>query len=355
MSDFTGRSLLTSLDFTSAELCELVDLALAIKSGRHRPDLAGRVGTFLYFNPSLRTRVSCQAALARFGGQGITLQPGSETWAFELADGAVMDGDSQEHVRELAPVLARYSDFLGVRRVELATRGSEGARATASYAELAADVFLHRLAALADVPVINLESNRFHPLQGLADMATLTERLGEPRGRKYVLTWAWHPKALPAATPHSQLLAAADLGMQVVCLRPPGFGLEPAVIAAARARAEAGGGSLIETEDRVLALRGARVLCAKAWGALDLYGRPEEEARVKEPLRARWIVREDDLARTDDAFFMHCLPVRRNVVASDGVLDSPRSAVLDEAENRLWTAAAVFEAVKAPQRRHAGC
>jgi N-acetylornithine carbamoyltransferase len=342
MGDLRGRDLTSTLDLTSAELRGLVERARAIKSGRDVPALAGKVATLLFFNPSVRTRISCESALARFGGRGIAVSPGSDTWSFEAADGVVMDGATQEHVRELAPVLARMGHAVGIRKSELITAGSAQARPTGSYAELKQDTFLHAFRRFCDVPVINLESNVHHPMQGLADMQTLLERLGDPRGKRYVLTWAWHPKSLPVATPHSQMLAAADLGMEVVLLRPEGWGLDPEVVAAARERAEALGGTLIETDDPAEAYRGARAVCAKAWGGLGWYGRFDEEARAKAGLRAGWIVDEAKLARTDDAFFLHCLPVRRNVVVADGVLDSNRSAVIDEAENRLWTAAAVF-------------
>jgi len=345
MIDLAGRDYLSSLDFTPAEVRALVAFARDIKAGRVRPALAGKVATLLFFNPSVRTRVSCEAALARFGGTGITLNPGKDTWNFECGEGVVMDRDTQEHVRELAPVLSRMGHFVGIRRAERITVGLEQGGATQGYAELARDEFLHRFAEFAGVPVINLESNRWHPLQGLADAMTLAEKLGEPRGKKYVLTWTWHPKALPVATPHSQLLAACDLGMRVTLLRPEGFGLEPEVVRAARERAEAQGGSLTETEDIDAALKGAHVVCAKEWGGLGFYGRPEEERRAKEPLRQRWIVDAAKMQATDDAFFLHCLPVRRNVVVSDAVLNSSRSAVVDEAENRLWTAAAVFGAL----------
>lgn len=340
-----GRDLFSSLDLEPERVRALVELALDLKHGRRTVSLQGVVATLLFFNPSVRTRVSCESALARFGGTAIALAPGRDTWNFESADGVVMDGATQEHVRELAPVLSRYSHLIGIRRSELVTVGRERAETTDDYATLARDEFLRRFAEFAEVPVVNLESNRFHPLQGLADQATLLERLGDPRGRKYVLTWAWHPKSLPVATAHSQLLAAAELGMEVTLLRPDGWGLEPAVVRAARARAEAAGGSLVETADPAAAYRGARVVCAKAWGAPAYYGRSDEEARAKEPLRSAWIVDEEKLARTDDAFFLHCLPVRRNVVVTDGVLDSARSAVVDESENRLWTAAAAFAAL----------
>jgi N-acetylornithine carbamoyltransferase len=347
MKDLAGRDLLSSLDFTPEEMRGLVAFARDIKAGRVRPALAGKVATLVFFNPSVRTRVSCESALARFGGTGITLAAGKDTWNFECGEGVVMDGNTQEHVRELAPVLSRMGHFVGIRKSELITVGLEQAGLQSSYAELARDEFLRRFTEFAEVPVINLESNRWHPLQGLADALTIQEKLPEPRGKKYVLTWTWHPKSLPVATPHSQLLAAADLGMRVTLLHPPGFGLEPEVVRQARARAEAQGGSLEESDDIGAAMKGAHVVCAKEWGALGLYGRPEEERRVKEPLRARWIVEADTLARTDDAFFLHCLPVRRNVVVSDAVLNSQRSAVVQQAENRLWTAAAVFGALGA--------
>ena len=340
-----GRDLLTTLDYSPQEIRQLVDRALELKRGTHRPDLSGLVGALLFFNPSVRTRVSCESAMARFGGTAISMYPGKDTWNFECAEGAVMDVDTQEHVRELAPVLSRMCHFIGVRKSELITAGSDTASATGSYAELAADEFLHRLREHAEVPVINLESNRYHPMQGLADSATILERIERPRSEKYVLTWAWHPKSLPVATPHSQLLAAANLGMRVTVLRPPGYGLDPDVVGAATERAESLGGSVEQTDDVAAAYSGARVVCAKSWGSLDAYGRFDEEARAKEALRAGWLVDEAKLSLSDDAFFMHCLPVRRNVVVSDGVLDSDRSAVIDEAENRLWTAAAVFAAL----------
>ena len=345
MIDLAGRDLLSSLDFSPEEVRALLSFARDIKAGRLRPALAGKVATLVFFNPSVRTRVSCESALARFGGTGITLAAGKDTWNFECGEGVVMDKNTQEHVRELAPVLSRMGHFVGIRKSELITVGLDRAAVSTSYAELAKDEFLHRFTEFAEVPVINLESNRWHPLQGLADALTIQEKLGDPRGQKYVLTWTWHPKSLPVATPHSQLLAAADLGMDVTLLRPEGFGLEPEVVRRARARAEAQGGSLTESDDIGAALRGARIVCAKEWGALDYYGRFEEEQRLKEPLRKSWMVDSAKLQQTDDAFFLHCLPVRRNVVVSDAVLNSNRSAVVDQAENRLWTAAAVFGAL----------
>jgi len=343
-----GRDFLSTLDFTIEEVRALVDLALELKGGKRQADLRGIVAALLFFNPSVRTRVSCESALARYGGTAIAISPGKDTWNFECGEGVVMDANTQEHVRELAPVLAEMCHFVGVRKSELITVGSERAEVSGDYATLKRDEFMHQLARFSPAPVVNLESNSFHPMQGLADMATIVEQLGDPRGKRYVLTWAWHPKSLPVATPHSQLLSAADLGMDVTVLRPPGYALDPDVMAAAGARAESLGGSVSETEDQDAAYSGAHVVCAKAWGSLDYYGRFDEEARDKAPLRRSWIVDEDKMAKTDDGVFMHCLPVRRNVVVSDGVLNSSRSVVVREAGNRLWTAAAVFAALRRP-------
>lgn len=343
------RHFLSTLDHESSELARLARVALDLKrrgrgGGRllGAPDLAGRVLGLLFFNPSVRTRVSCESAMARLGGSSTSLAAGADTWRFEDRPGAVMDGDTQEHVAELAPVLASMCDAVGIRKVELATVGGAGRGTGESYAELARDGFLHAFARHSSVPVLNLESNSSHPCQGLADMATLVELLVDPVGERYVLSWAWHPKALPVATPHSQLLAAADSGMRITLAAPEGYGLAPEVVRAARERAEAAGGGLEETQDPRAACEGARIVCAKSWGRLDAYGLPAEEARPAEELREDWIIDEARLARGKDARFMHCLPLRRNVIATDEVLDSPRSAVVQQAENRLWSAAALL-------------
>jgi N-acetylornithine carbamoyltransferase len=341
--DLRGRNFLTTLDFQVNEIRHIVELSLKMKRDQVRGSLPGSVFALLFFNPSVRTRVSCESAMAKMGGHAVALNPGKDTWNFEHREGVVMDANTQEHVKELAPVLSRFCDAIGIRKSELVTTGNTRAELTGSYEELKQDAFINAFAKYAKRPVINLESNSSHPLQGLADMATMVEKLKEPRGRKYVLTWAYHPKPLPVATPHSQLLAAADLGMHVTVLRPRGYDLDREILDAATDRVTAQGGSLTMTEDIEAAYDGANVVCAKSWGALSYYGRFDEEAELKKTLRPRWTVDEAKMAMTDDAYFMHCLPVRRNVVVTDGVLDSNRSVVVDEAENRLWTVAALLQ------------
>ena len=190
MSAYAGRHFLSTLDFTVEEVRGLVDLALELKRGTRRAELERRVAALLFFNPSVRTRISCESAMARHGGTAIAINPGKDTWNFECGEGVVMDANTQEHVRELAPVISRMCHYVGIRKSELITVGSDRAEVTGDYRELARDEFINRFAEYAEVPVINLESNSFHPMQGLADMATLVERLDAPRGKKYVLTWS---------------------------------------------------------------------------------------------------------------------------------------------------------------------
>ncbi len=343
--DLQGRNLVSTLDLSPEEVRGLLDSAIALKRGEKQAALERKVAALLFFNPSVRTRISCESAMARYGGTAIAINPGKDTWNFETREGIVMDANTQEHVRELGPVITRMTHFVGIRKSELITVGSAQGQATGSYDELAKDEFIHRFIEFAEVPVVNLESNRWHPMQSLADSMTMVEKLPEPKNKKYVLTWAWHPKSLPVATPHSQLMSAVNLGMDVTVLRPEGYGLEPEVMRLAAERAESLGGSVTETDDQAAAYDGAHVVCAKAWGSLDYYGRFDQEAIDKAPLRADWMVDEDKMAKTNDGLFLHCLPVRRNIVVSDGVLDGRHAAVKDEAENRLWTAAAVFDAL----------
>lgn len=345
MIDLKGRHFLSTLDYSIEELHALLDFAIALKRDEVAASLPGRVLGMIFFNPSVRTRVSCESSMTRMGGHAICLHPGQDTWNFEHREGIVMDGNTQEHIRELAPVLSSMCDAVGIRKSELVTTGMDRAEVTASYDNLRHDDFIRRFAEHSTKPVINLESNSSHPLQGLADAATIRENLPEHRGKKYVLTWAYHPKPLPVATPHSQLLAAADLGMDITILRPEGYDLGPDMMEAARKRTESQGGSLSTTADIEKGMKGAKVVCAKSWASLEYYGRFEEEAEAKKKLQPDWLIDEQRMSLTDDAFFMHCLPVRRNVVVSDGVLDSNYSLVTNEAENRYWTVMALLQSI----------
>lgn len=287
-----------------------------------QPLLAGKRFGSVFFNPSLRTRTAFDIAALDLGAHAVTLNVGGGLWSLEYRDGVVMDGSHAEHVKEGFAVLARMVDALGLR----AFAGMLDARADAR------DEVLHAAARASSVPVLSLESAMDHPHQGLADALTVRRRVGERS--KVVVTWAPHIKPLPLAVPHAGTLAFAHEGHDVVVAHPEGFELDEGVLAAARALAQASGGSLEVTHDRAAALEGARVVYAKSWGARAHYGDPDAGAAAVQAHPA-WTVDGAAMARTDGGIFMHCLPVRRGVVVADEVLDSAASVVIDQAAARL--------------------
>jgi N-acetylornithine carbamoyltransferase len=335
----TQRHFLNTANLPQDEIISLVDLALSLKHGEINKTLTGKTLATLFFNPSVRTRVSFASAMFKLGGQALDISS-EGAWAFEYRDGVVMDGSTIEHVKEVAPVLSRYCDALAIRCSELVTKSAESAK-VGDWHTAKQDIVLNSFAKYATVPVINMESNVYHPCQGLGDAVTIKEKFGYTQGKKYVLTWAYHPKALPMATPNSQMLAACDLGMDVVIAHPEGWDLDPEILASAEQRARQAGGSLSIEHNMESALNGTHVVCAKSWGALKYYGNWNEE-REQRAQHKDWIVNQDKLRHTQNALVMHCLPVRRNIEISDDVLDSPSSIVIDEAENRMWAQMALL-------------
>jgi N-acetylornithine carbamoyltransferase len=256
----------------------------------------------------------------------------------EYRDGAVMEGAAVEHIREGAGVLGRYCDILGVRSFP------EGV----DYEQDRREGVLNGFAKYSGVPVVNLESPLDHPCQAMADALTIRQRLPDvgsgsaaPR-RRVLLTWAYHPKALPMAVPNAFLLGASRLGVDLVLARPQGYELDVDVVRTAQRLSGESGGTLRVVSDPDSGYEGADVVYAKSWGSLADYGAPEAELARRKALRD-WRVTEARMAKGRRAIFMHCLPVRRNVVVDDEVLDGPRSVVLDEAENRLYAQQAILE------------
>ncbi len=326
------RHWISMLEWDADELAQMVDLARRIKAGRGGETverLRERILTMVFFNPSLRTRTSFEAAMLRFGGHAICLDVGGGVWRLEHRDGAVMTGDCAEHIREAAPVLCRYGDLLAVRTFAGMTDASEDAR----------DPVIRSFARFATQPVINMESATEHPCQGLADWMTIAEKLESTRGRRFVLTWAPQVKALPMAVPHSAVLSAAAAGMNVTIAHPKGYELGAACIERAAAWCRAAGATLEVVHDQRGACRDADVVYVKSWGATGIYGDAAAQAASFEAHRD-WMVTPAHLS--DRAMLMHCLPVRRNVVIADAALDDPRSVVVDQAENRMWAQAAIL-------------
>jgi N-acetylornithine carbamoyltransferase len=269
--------------------------------------------------------------MARLGGSSFVITPGQGTWQLETRLGAVMNGAAAEHVREGIPVLASYCDALGIRAF------ADGKDLRNDLAETT----FNAMASLIDKPLVNLESAINHPCQALADWKTMDD-ISVPRNGRFVLSWAYHPRALPLAVPAAAVHMAAMRGMEVVVLRPDGFALPPEIMDRARRAAALSGGSVRETSERDDALTGAHIVYAKEWGATACYGDAEGDARLRSALTS-WCVRHDWFARAAaDCRLMHCLPVRRNTAVADEVLDSHRSIVQREAYNRLVVQMAVL-------------
>ncbi len=320
-------------DFSRDEVRVLLDLAARLEKQPEPRALEGKVLSLLFLSPSLRTLASFQAAMVRLGGGSFVISPDMSIHGLESRSGIVMDGVAAEHVREAVPVIASYGDAIGIRA--FAKRLSlDDDLADREFAELAS--------LAGDKPMINMESAINHPCQSLADWKTMDE-LGVPaQGGRFVLSWAYHPKALPLAVPSATVHMAAMRGMEVVVLRPEGFELPEPIMAKARAAAESAGGRVLETTDRREAMEGAHVIYAKSWSSTRYYTDRLADQALREPL-IDWCVDEPWFENAQsDCRFMHCLPVRRGVVVADRILDGPRSVVIREAHNRMLVQMAVL-------------
>jgi N-acetylornithine carbamoyltransferase len=207
-----------------------------------------------------------------------------------------------------------------------------------------ADPVVRGFAKHSDVPVFNLESSRHHPFQGLADAMTIREKLGTLSGQRVVLSWAYHPKPLPMAVPNSFALVAAQSGLDLTIACPPEYDLGEDVMAEIENGAKSSGARVRIARDQREACKGARIIYAKSWGSKNFYGRGDDDIRLREQYK-QWRIDEEIMASTDRGWFMHCLPVRRNVVVTDEVLDGPQNAAIDEAENRLHVQKAVLASI----------
>ena len=273
----------------------------------------------VFFNSSLRTRLSSQKAATNLGMNPIVLNIGQESWKLETELGVVMDGDKGEHLREAIPVMASYCDIIGVRSFAgLKDREYD-------YSETVLSQFIE----YSGKPVISLESATVHPCQAFADLITIDEFKKKARP-KVVLSWAPHPKALPQAVPNSfaEWMNAADVDF--VITNPEGYDLDPKFA-----------GDAIVEHDQMKALEGADFVYAKNWSCPGV-NNPDDYGKIlsKDP---SWTIDAKHMAVTDNAFFVHCLPVRRNVIVSDEVIDSPQSIVIPEAANREISAQVVMK------------
>ena len=309
-------------EFTSIrqlpELGEALREARYVKANPFADQELGRNRTALlvFFNNSLRTRLSTQKAAMNLGMNVMVLDVNQGAWKLETERGVVMDGDRSEHLLEAIPVMSSYCDIIGVRSfAQLANRGED-------YGE----VILNQFIRYSGKPVFSMEAATRHPLQTFADIITIEEHRKSDRP-KVVMTWAPHPKALPQAVPNSFAEGMGLTDYDFVIANPEGYDLSPEFTRGARV-----------THDQDEALEGADFVYAKNWSAYggDNYGKVLSRDMS-------WTVTEKKMALTNDAFFMHCLPVRRNMIVSDAVIESPRSLVIPEAANRVVSAQTVLK------------
>ena len=292
--------------------------ALEIKNDRYGHVELGRNKTLLmiFFNSSLRTRLSTQKAAMNLGMNCIVLDVNQGAWKLETERGVIMDGDKSEHLLEAIPVMGSYCDLIGVR--SFATFDSK----EKDYSEAIIQQFIQ----YSGRPVFSMESATVHPLQAFADYITIEEHKTVARP-KVVLTWAPHPKALPQAVPNSFAQWMVAAGYEVVVANPEGYDLDPKFTAGATI-----------THDQDEALKGAHFVYAKNWSA---YEDPNYGKILSKDMN--WTVSAEKMALTDNAFFMHCLPVRRGMIVTDEVIEGPRSLVIPEAANREISATVVIK------------
>jgi N-acetylornithine carbamoyltransferase len=329
--NWRGTRFIDGLEPGPAGTAALLDVARLYRANRLEIGrlrlLGGRAVAGLFFDPSLRTHTSMEVASGRLGAHFVYLQAGGNgagTWTMEFEDGVVMNGNAQEHVREAAPVLSSYADVLAVRAFPKGEAHDREERVIRSFA------------AHAGSPLINLESALAHPCQGLADQLTLSDLGGGSfAGRKVCLTWAPHPRPLPQAVPLSVVRAAVLGGADLHIANPEGFDLDGEEIERVRSFCGDTGAKITHTRDPDAAASGALAVYAKGWGAAVRDQHTERVAGLGD-----WTV---NAARMKSATaFLHCLPVRRNVIVTDDVLDGPKSRVVPQAANREPVQAALL-------------
>ena len=309
-------------EFTSilqlGDINKAIEEAKYVKANPFADQELGRNKTLLmvFFNNSLRTRLSTQKAALNLGMNVIVLDVNQGAWKLETERGVVMDGDKSEHLLEAIPVMGSYCDLIGVRSFARFESKED------DYNE----VILNQFIKYSGKPVFSMEAATRHPLQTFADILTIEEHKTKARP-KVVLTWAPHPKALPQAVPNSFAEGINMTDYDFVIANPEGYDLDPEFVGKARV-----------THDQDEALRGADFVYAKNWAA---YGDPNY-GQVLSRDRS-WTVTSEKMALTDNAFFMHCLPVRRNMIVSDEVIESPKSLVIPEAANRVVSAQTVMK------------
>lgn len=325
------RHLIGLSDLDDGVLDEILELSARLKRRGGRGELAGKTIGMLFFRGSLRTRASLETAVLQLGGSVVNLTAMSDFWELEEREGSVMDGRAPEHIKDAAAVLSRYVHALAIRPAPLGSSWEVDRR----------DERIRAWARHATVPVMNMESSLWHPLQSLADLLTLKEELGELRGQELAITWVNSPTPASPSAVHSLLHATLRAGMHVRLAHPAGFELDGGVLSEAGELATRSGGRLQPCATIEEGVRGARMVYARSWQSLETYGNPTLAASQRSR-HTGWRIDEKCLALGREARLMHAMPVRRNVEVTDEVLDGKRSLLYEQAANRLPTQMALL-------------
>ncbi|MHA1371819.1 MAG: N-acetylornithine carbamoyltransferase [Promethearchaeota archaeon] len=315
------NNLISTQEWSLETIYKILDDSEDIKRhpSKYSTTLKQRSLCMYFFNPSLRTRNSFEVGIHQMGGHGVFIDA-KTSWL----------GQASESVKDTASVLSRYFDLIAIRMFPNIV----------NWQWQKCNEQLREFARWSRVPIINMEDDLYHPCQGLTDVFTIKEKLGGFKGKKIVISWAYHPKPLPMSVPNSILLISTRLGMNVRFTRPDdNFDLDDGIISAALENSRKSGGSIKTYESMADACEDADVVYVKSWGSKNYYGKPKEEKKIRMKYRTTtndWMMTADKMSRAKPTgIFMHCLPVRRNVVVSDDVMDGKHSVVYDQAENRM--------------------
>lgn len=323
---------LNPADFSQEQLNYLIDLGLKIKQKKFKPDLTGKKMALLFFAPSVRTKLSFEAAMIDMGGQAIDFSSTLGSRTFEYKENIVMHAQPGEHIKDLVNIIAHYANCLGVRIFPHLK----------NYLIDSQDEVISAFAKYSPIPVINMESSLYHPCQSLADAMTIKEKLGDFKNKKIVLSWVYAPKAPLFAVPNSFAITLAKLGANLTILSPKEFQLPSDQINKIKKIAKENNGEITITNNLNQGYQNTKIIYAKSWPAFDLYGNWEKEIFLRKQYRQNWIVDQPKMKLTKKAYVMHCMPFRRNVEITDEVADSSNSLIYDQAENRLHIQKAIL-------------
>ena len=317
------KNFITTQNWSRSELQDIINFAIELKNKPFQPLLKNKSIAMIFFNPSLRTKTSFEVGISELSGTAVILQPGKDAWPIEFEENIVMEGEAEEHVKEVAQVLSSYCDCIAIRAFPKFI----------DWDQERTDSIINSFAKYSSVPVVNMETIE-HPCQELAHILTMQEHYGDLQGKNYLLTWTYHPKPLNTAVANSSLLIASKFGMNVKLLCPSDdYLLDIRYLNAATENCLLENTDFEISHDIESAYSDVDIVYAKSWGPLSYYGKPDEQSALNSKYK-HFIVDESKMSLTNKAVFSHCLPLRRNVKATDEVMDADYCLAVHEAANR---------------------